>query len=98
MEREQLFTLKDTTEPDDALATLKSSQHFGQFQTMEKRTIYFGFRLERWNTLSLSDSMATGSFAVLHGNPCFELGDSLPWSVSLLFAIGFGAWDTAEEL
>src|ERR1700735_2914847 len=43
MERQQLFTLKATTEPDDALATLKSSQHFGEHQTMEKRTIYCWF-------------------------------------------------------
>jgi hypothetical protein len=86
MERQQLFTLKATTEPDDALATLKSSQHFGELQTMEKRTVYL-FRLERWNTLSLSDSMATGSFSCLHGNPLLRAWRQ-PSTVGL--SVGFG--------
>ena len=42
-----------------------------------------------WQPARLLVSMAT---------LCFELGDSLPRSASLLFAIGFGDWDTAEEL
>src|SRR5580658_7238225 len=34
---------QSTMELNDALATLKSSQHFGELQTMEKRTIYSWF-------------------------------------------------------
>jgi hypothetical protein len=98
MEQQQLFTLKATTEPDDALATLKSSQHFGELQTMEKRTIYFGFRRERWNTLSLSDSMATGSFAGLHGNPLLRAWRQPSTVRFSIVRHRIGAWDTAEEL
>ena len=59
MERQQLFTLKATTEPDDALATLKSSQHFGEHPTMEKRTIYSWF-----STRTMEHCLLVG----FHGN------------------------------
>jgi hypothetical protein len=73
MEQQQLFTLKAKTEPDDALATLKSSHHFDEHQTMEKRTIYSWFSTRAMEHLSLSDSMATGSFSGLHGNPLLRV-------------------------
>src|SRR6202046_1518442 len=57
MERQQLFTLKATTEPDDALATLKSSKHFGENQTMEKRTIYSWF-----STRTMEHSLLVGFY------------------------------------
>jgi hypothetical protein len=59
MEQQQLFTLKATTEPDDALATLKSSQHFGEHQMMEKRTIYSWF-----SSRTMERSLLVG----FHGN------------------------------
>jgi hypothetical protein len=88
MEQQQLFTPKGTTDTFDALATLKSSQHFGEFrqwkrgqfstQTMEHSPCRISWQLARSPV-----SMAT---------LCIELGDSLPRSVSLSFAVGFGAW------
>ena len=95
---QQGVLLNSTMELNDALATLKSSQHFGEHQMMEKRIIYYCFRLVRWNTLSFSDSMATGSFSGLHGNPLLRAWQHVPLSVSPSFAVGFGAGDAAREL
>jgi hypothetical protein len=97
-EQQQFFTLKATTEPDDALATLKISTLWRTSDDGEKDSLFFVFYSNDgilspcripWQPARLLVSMAT---------LCFEFGDSLPRSVSLLFAIGFGDWDPAEEL
>ena len=49
-------------------------------------------------TLSLVDPWQPARSPVSMATLCFELGDSLPQSTSLSFAVGFGAWDAAEEL
>jgi hypothetical protein len=78
---------------DDAPSTPKSSQHFGERQTMEKTNNLFSDSTEQRSTQRL---------VIFHGNQlvlrfsmatvCFELGDSFPRSASLSFAVGFGAW------
>jgi len=98
MERQQLFTLKATTEPDDALATLKSSQHFGEHQTMEKRKIYSWFSTRTMEHSPFRIPWQPARSPVSMATLCFELGDSLPQSTSLSFAVGFGPGDAAEEL
>jgi hypothetical protein len=99
MERQQLFTLKATTEPDDALATLKSSQHFGELQTMEKRTIYSWF-----STRTMEHSLLVG----FHGNRLVLWSPWQPFASSLAIAFqgpslhrspsDFGPGDAAREL
>ena len=56
-----------------------------------KGQFIISFRLERWNTpcrFPWQPARSLVSMATL----CFELGDSIPQSTSLSFAVGFGAW------
>jgi len=68
MEWQHLFALKASTKPDDAPSTPKSSQHFGERQTMEKQTIYSRIRLKNGALYASSNPMATSLFYDLHGN------------------------------
>src|ERR1700735_198049 len=99
MEWQHLFALKASTKPDDAPSTPKSSQHFGERQRMEKTINLFSvFDSNDGALYASSNPMATSCSTVSMATLCLELGNSLPRSISLSFAVGFGAWDAAEEL
>ena len=69
MEWQHLFALKASTQPDDAPSTPKSSQHFGERQTMEKTNNLFPvFDSNDGALYASSNPMATSLFYGLHGN------------------------------
>jgi hypothetical protein len=92
LEWQQGVLLNSTVELNDALATLKSSQRFGEHQMMEKRTIYSWFSTRTMEHSPCRIPWQPARSPVSMATLCFELGDSLPHSTSLSFAVGFGAW------
>ena len=70
------------------LSTLRRTSDDG-----ENEQFIICFPLERWSTLRLVKSPWQPACSMVSmATICFELGDSLPRSISLLFAVGFGAW------
>jgi hypothetical protein len=99
MEWQQLFALKASTQPDDAPSTPKSSQHFGERQTMEKTNNLFSDSTQQWSTRRLVKS---------HGNQLVLRSPWQPFASSLATAFhgpslyrspsDLGPGDAAEEL
>ena len=98
MERQQLFTLKATTEPDDALATLKSSTLWRTSDDGEKNNLFLIFDLTMEHPLLLG----------FHGNRPVLWFPRQPFASSLATAFhclslyrspsDLGPEDAAEEL
>ena len=75
-----------------------NTEHFGEHQTMEKRKIYSWFSTRTMEHSPFRIPWQPARSPVSMATLCFELGDSLPQSTSLSFAVGFGPGDAAEEL
>ena len=96
---QQLFALKALTKPDDALSTPKSSQHFGERQTMEKTNNLLLDSTQQWSALRLIKSH--GNQLVLR-SPWQRFASSLATAFhgpSLYCSLSdLGPVDAAEEL